>query len=66
MTVARATQTTVRVVSDGVPKARVSQITARVVSSATNNARITQVTARVVSTNTADNASGRPIVFMAT
>lgn len=67
-TTARVTQTTVRVVSDGTPKARITQASVRVVSSALNHSRITQCSVRVVSTNTADPPSStqRPVVMVCT
>lgn len=54
MTTARATQSTIRVVSDGTPKARITQASIRVVSDSINHARVTQASIRVVSTNTPD------------
>jgi len=66
MTIARVTQNSVRVVSNADPKARVTQNTIRVVSSAINHARITQCSVRLVSTNTPDQNTSYPVIFICT
>lgn len=67
MTVARVSQESARVVSNGTPNARVSQISARVVAANTVRAQIAQLVPRVVSTNVPnDSTTKKPVVFVIT